>query len=457
VLGQGLHTTSDERKTLLASGAAAGMAATFGSPVSAVLLAVELLLFEFRPRSLIPVSLAAAAATGVRLGIMGSAKPVFEMGSIAAPSAWALVTYVIIGGLIGVLATFVTRAAYFVEDMFEHVPIHWMWWPALGGLAVGAIGYFVPHTLGVGYSNIAGVLGGPGKPTGVEFTVQFVGLLIVAKFLSWAIALGSGTSGGTLAPLFTMGGGAGMILGALANHLIPGAGIDLHVAALVGMAAMFAGAARALLASVVFAFETTLQPMGLLPLLGGCAMSYLVSCVMMRTTIMTEKIARRGVRVPAEYTSDFLDQILVKETASANVVALPGEKTLAEVRGWLLSDIPSAHHQGFPIVDGGGHLLGILTRRNLVQEKHDPLTPLEKLITRPPVVVYDDCSLREAADHMVRHDVGRLPVISRAVPGKLVGIITRSDLLAAHRRRLKESHEPTAPTVTIPFLRPARD
>jgi len=453
VIGQFLHTTSDERKTLLAAGAAAGMAATFGSPVSAVLLAVELLLFEFRPRSLIPVALAAAAATAVRIGIEGSAKPVFDMGSILVPSAWSLVTYVVIGGLIGVLATFVTKAAYFIEDLFEHLPVHWMWWPAIGGLAVGIIGYCVPLTLGVGYSNIVAILGGNAKPAGITFTVEFVALLIVAKFLSWAIALGSGTSGGTLAPLFTIGGGAGMLFGALANHLFPGAGIDIHVAALVGMAAIFAGAARALLASVVFAFETTLQPMGLLPLLGGCAMSYLVSCLMMRTTIMTEKIVRRGVRVPAEYTSDFLDQVLVKHAASKNVVALPGEQPLAEIRAWLFSDVPSAHHQGFPVIDAAGHLLGMITRRDLDRPGHNSDAPLQTLLTRPPVVVYDDCSLREAADHMVRHDVGRLPVISRQSPGKLVGILTRSDVLAAHRRRLQAAQDPTPPTVTIPFLR----
>jgi chloride channel protein, CIC family len=220
------------------------------------------------------------------------------------------------------------------------------------------------------------------------------------------------------------------------------------------MAAIFAGAARALLASVVFAFETTLQPMGLLPLLGGCTMSYLVSCVLMRNTIMTEKIVRRGIRVPAEYHADFLDQILVKDAAAPNVVALPADRSLLEVRAWLTSDLPEAHHQGFPIVNAAGHLLGILTRRDLLQKAHDAFSPLEKLLTRPPVVVYDDSSLRDAADHMVRHDVGRLPVISRQNPGKLVGIITRSDLLKAHRRRLSETHDRAAPTVTIPFLRP---
>jgi CIC family chloride channel protein len=327
------------------------------------------------------------------------------------------------------------------------LPVHWMWWPALGAVAVGLIGRFVPLTLGVGYSNIDHLLGGGG----VAWSLQFVALLAVGKFVSWAIALGSGTSGGTMAPLFTVGSGLGLLLGALAQHLLPGAAIDLHVAALVGMAAMFAGASRALLASVVFAFETTLQPLGLLPLLGGCAMSYLVSSVLMRNSIMTEKIVRRGVRVPVEYASDFLDQVLVREAATAQVVSLPAEKRLAEVRPFLMSSEKDAGHQGFPIVDAAGHLRGVLTRRDLLQT-HPSDTPLEKLLHRPPVVVFDDCSLRQAADHMVRHDVGRLPVISRQT-GKLAGIITRSDILRAHRWRIREGHEVAAPTVTIPFLK----
>ena len=323
LIGQVFSTTSDERKTLLAAGAAAGMAATFGSPVSAVLLAIELLLFEFRPRSLIPVALAAATATGVRVATEGAA-PVFAIaGALPVPTSGALASYILIGGVVGLFAILVTRAAYFVEDLFEHLPIHWMWWPAIGGIAVGVIGLLAPLTLGVGYSNITNILG-------VQWSLGFIGALILAKFLSWAIALGSGTSGGTLAPLFTIGGGVGVLLGAAVHLAAPQVAIDLRVAALVGMAAIFAGASRALLASVVFAFETTLQPMGLLPLLGGCAMSYLVSCVLMRNTIMTEKIARRGVRVPAEYMSDFLDQVLVRDAAAKNIIALPADKSVAE-------------------------------------------------------------------------------------------------------------------------------
>ncbi|HEX9162628.1 MAG TPA: chloride channel protein [Thermoanaerobaculia bacterium] len=431
VVGQIVEMTATERKTLLAAGAAAGMAATFGSPVSAVILAIELLLFEFRPRSIIPVSLAAVTAAAVRIAFVGTA-PVFPMPLLARPSEQALTTYVIMGAFIGYLSVYVTRAVYWIEDLFEKLPVHWMWWPAIGGVAVGVVGYFVPRTLGVGYVNIEDLV--QGKLFGAAVIV-----LCLMKFISWAIALGSGTSGGTLAPLFTIGGGAGVALGELAAVAFPKFGIDPRICALVGMAAMFAGASRALLASVVFAFETTLQPLGLLPLLGGCTAGYLVSALLMPNTIMTEKLARRGVRVPAEYAADFLDLIHVADACSEEVVYLRSDQTLDEVRAWMAEKKSQTHHQGFPVLDPDGSLVGVVTRRDLVNGGRPGSTTVAQLITRPPAVVFLDNSLREAADHMVREDIGRLPVVSREDPRKVVGFITRSDLLRAHERRLAES------------------
>jgi H+/Cl- antiporter ClcA/CBS domain-containing protein len=422
LLGQLWQTTTTERKTLLAAGAAAGMAATFGSPVAAVLLAVELLLFEFRPRSLVPVALASAAATAVRMAFVGVA-PAFAMPQLARPSGEALAVYAVVGALIGWLSVYVTRAVYWIEDLFEHLPVHWMWWPAIGGVAVGVAGYFAPRTLGVGYDNIEGFLAGRMFGGAVLF-------LVVMKFLSWAISLGSGTSGGTMAPLFTLGGGAGLVLGELLEAAFPHFGIDARICALVGMAAMFAGASRALLASVVFAFETTLQPLGLLPLLAGCTAGYLVSALLMRNTIMTEKLARRGVRVPSEYQADYLDGIRVGDACSHTVVTLRSDQRVGDVLNVIRT------HQGFPVIGDDGRLLGVVTRRDFLER--DPATSVGALVTRPPSVVFADSTLREAADHMVRENVGRLPVVERSKPDQLVGFLTRSDLLAAHGRRLAE-------------------
>jgi CIC family chloride channel protein len=428
LVGQLLKVTADERKTLLCAGAAAGMAATFGSPVSAVLLAIELLLFEYRPRSIIPVALASATATGLRGAFVGF-EPVFAMPNISPPGPAALIAYILMGALVGVASVFVTRAVYWVEDVFERLPVHWMWWPAIGAVAVGIIGYWAPRTMGVGYDNIDGILGGRIFGTALA-------ALCALKFLSWAIALGSGTSGGTLAPLFTVGGALGALLGETLAFGIPSLGVDPRIAALVGMAAMFAGASHATLASVVFAFETTRQPMGLLPLLGGCTAAYLISCSFMRTSIMTEKIARRGVHIRTEYSVDVLSQALVKDFATRPVVVLAGNDRVGDTREWLLSDAEEAKHTAFPVVDEAGGLLGMLPRRDILNVPRSDAKRLAEIVEPNPQVIYDDCTLQEAADTMLSRGLGRLPVVVRSAPRNVIGVITPSDLLRAHWRRI---------------------
>lgn len=431
LLGQLIRTTAMERKTLLAAGAAGGIAAFFGTPVAAVLLAIELLLFEFRPRSLIPVALASATAMAVRIAMVGS-EPIFHLPNITQPGGSALVFYTVLGAIVGLGGVYVTHLVYWLEDAFEKLPIHWMWWPALGALAVGIIGYFVPQTLGAGYENIDHLLGGSILGWGV---VILGGL----KLISWAIALSSGTSGGTIAPLFTIGGAMGVLVAQAGTAIFPGAGIDIRIAALVGMAAIFAGASRAMLTSIVFAFEATLQPIGLLPLLSGCSAAYLISSFLMKNTIMTEKAARKGVHVPSEYSADYLDRILVKEAQTTSVVTLKSSQTVGEVREWLARKDTTSHHQGFPVLDDNRLLLGVVTYRDLLDLSFPLNQSVAQLIKRPPAVIYNDCSLRVAADHMVRENVGRLPVVKRGDPGKVIGIISRGDVLSAHGQRLKET------------------
>ena len=435
LIGQLTHVTADERKTLLAAGAAAGMAAVFAAPVSAVLLAIELLLFERRARSLIPVALAAVVGAGMHYVFEGSA-PMFPMPDIGAPDIIALVAYVLLGALVGVVSVGVTRMTYAIEDTFEKLPIHWMWWPALGGIVVGVVGYVMPLTLGVGYANITAVISG-------QMSLAGLIALCLLKLLSWSVALGSGTSGGTLAPLFTIGGALGGALGIAAVALAPWLQVDPRLAALVCMAAIFAGASRAFLTSVVFAFETTQQAHGLLPLLGACAAAYLVSGLMMRNTIMTEKIVRRGVRVPSEYSADYLDQVLVRAACSHDVVSLRANQCVSDVHAWLSTDGLDAKHQGFPVLDESGRLIGVVTRRDLFNSSLPVDALVRSLVRRPPLVVEENHSLREAADHMVEADVGRLVVVSADDPHRMIGIITRGDLLSAHAQRLREARNAT--------------
>lgn len=436
LIGQFLRVTADERKTLLAAGAAAGMTATFGTPVSAVLLAVELLLFEYRPRSLIPVTLAAVVAAGVRALFEGT-EPVFLIAQFAQPDGVALASYAVLGMVIGGLAAGITRATYGIEDLFERVGhrfrIHWMWWPAMGAVVVGIIGVIEPRTLGVGYENITGAMSG-------TIAGRALLALVVLKFVSWAVYLGSGTSGGTLAPLFTIGGGIGAWLGAMAALWLPGLGVEAGVAGLVGMASIFAGASHALLASVVFAFETTRQPVGLLPLLAGCTAAYLVSLLINRHSIMTEKLARRGVSIRPEYAADHLSLVFVRDVATRDVVTLGADDTVEDVRAWLASGAGGATHQGFPVLDASGRLVGVVTRRDVHAPRDTVAIRIRDIIKRAPVVVFEDSTLRDAADQMVLAHVGRLPVVKRGATRQLEGIISRSDLLAAHKPRLDAAH-----------------
>lgn len=435
LVGQLLHTTAFERKTLLAAGAAAGMAATFGSPVSSILLAVELLLFEFRPQSLIPVTLASVSATALRFYFVGS-KPIFQMPDLHQPGNSALLSYLIMGLLIGVAAVFVTKAVYKIEDTFEKLPIHWMWWPAIGGIVVGVVGLFVPQTMGVGYDNIEDILS-------ATITGKVLITLIVFKFISWSISLGSGTSGGTLAPLFTIGGGLGALLGSIGIFLFPNIGIDIRIAALIGMAGLFTGSARAFLASIIFAFETTLQPVGLLPLLAGCSSAYLVSSLMMKSTIMTEKIARRGIKVPSEYEADFLDQVLVKDCANYNVVTLNANDTLENIKVWFEKGSEESIHHGYPIIDEHKNLIGIVSRKELLKSKLSPNIQVKEILNGQLAVVYPDNTLKESLDLMAITDINRIPVVERDNPKKITAILSRSDILKERKKYLERKNQYT--------------
>jgi CBS domain-containing protein len=403
------------------------MSATFGSPVAAVLLAIELLLFEYRARSLVPVAFAASTAAAARIALVGSG-PAFSVNVLVQPAAGAIFAYVLTGALMGLLAVVVTKAVYAVEDAFAHLPIHWMWWPTLGAIPVGVIGYFAPRTMGVGYDNIEEMVSG-------QLAGAALYALCAAKLVSWLFSLGSGTSGGTLAPLFTIGGGAGAATAQLLAWLMPEAGIDVRFGALVGMAALFAGASRAPLASVVFAFETTRQAVSLLPLLGGCCAAYLIACVLAKHSIMTEKIARRGRPVPMDYSADYLSQVLVREIGMKPVITLDDNQRVADVQAWLNGD--GLQHHGFPVLHGDT-LVGVVTRRELLAPVGHPELSVAQLVSRAPVFIEPYASARDAADLMVREAIGRLPILEQ---GQLVGIVTRSDLIEAHSRRISSEQD----------------
>ena len=438
-LGQLIRITHHERKVLLAAGATAGMSAIFGTPIAAVFLAIELLLFEFSPRSLLPVALACiTGAAGHH--VLFETGPVFEMPALAAPSNAALATYSAIGVLVGLLSVGVTKLVYFIEDSFERLPIHWAWWPALGGLAVGGIGYFAPRTLGVGYENITSVLSGT-APLSLLLALCFL------KFASWAISLGSGTSGGTLAPLLTIGGAAGALLGLAIRHFFPASDIALPLAALVGMAAMFAGASRALLTSIVFAVESTGQAQALLPLLGACTGAYLVSFLLMGNTIMTEKIARRGVKTPVDYEPNALDETPVSQVLQNSVVAISTDNSIREVREWTSRE-PAQVGAHLIVLNPAGDFAGLVSTVALASYSADAQAPISALLQpRTSALLLTD-TLRTAVEHMARESVDALPVVSPGPKPVVTGVISYRDILAAYKTRLEDQNR-TAPNILL--------
>jgi CIC family chloride channel protein len=428
LIAQFFHLTSAERKTLLVAGAAAGMSATFAAPVASVILGVELLLFEWKPRSLIPVALASVTADALRHHLLGMG-PVFPVPVHSASiGATGLAACLLVGLLAGVASAILTQAVYASEDAFAHLPIHWMWWPAVGGLVIGVGGYIFPQALGVGYDVIGSLLQGD-TPLKI-----LLGVLIV-KSTIWAVSLGSGTSGGVLAPLLMVGGA----LGGLEAHVLPFEGAGFWP--LISMGAVLGGTMRAPLTAVVFALELTHDLTIMLPLLLAVIISHGFTVLLLKRSILTEKISRRGYHLSCEYSIDPLEIIFAREVVRTGVVALPADATPDSV-AVALKDKSDVRHQQrlFPVVDEARRLVGVVTRGDLREWLADAgagaARPLGAAIERQPVVAYADEPLRIIVFRMAETGLTRLPVVSRH-DRKLVGMLALTDLLTARSRVLE--------------------
>jgi H+/Cl- antiporter ClcA/CBS domain-containing protein len=435
LIAQFFHLTSAERKTLLVAGAAAGMSATFAAPVAAVMLAVELLLFEWKPRSIIPVALASVVAAAVRRHILGFG-PLFPVPLHPAYiGANGLLGCVVVGLLAGGLSALLTGAVYASEDAFQHLPIHWMWWPAIGGLVIGIGGFFFPQALGVGYDVIGGLLQG-------DMPLRILVGVLVVKSAIWAISLGSGTSGGVLAPLLMMGGA----LGGLEARFLPAEGAGFWP--LISMGAILGGTMRSPLTGVIFAFELTHDVNSLLPLLLAVIIAHGFTVLTLRRSILTEKVSRRGFHLSREYEIDPLEVIFAREVVRGGVVALPADATRRDVASLLASARAEKtghssasrgpHNQRlFPLVDSNRRLAGVVTRSSLIAWlDRGADAPLMDVAHQQPVVAYGDEPLRVVAFRMAEKGVTRLPVVERR-DGTLVGMVALSDLLTARTRILE--------------------
>jgi H+/Cl- antiporter ClcA len=438
--GQIMKINSTERKIMLAAGACAGMSAIFGCPISATFLGIELLLFEFSPRSIIPVALSCITGAIMRYWLFG-ATPIFAMPAIPDPSNMATITYIILGIVIGVAASYATKAVYFFEDLYGKLPVHWMWWPAIGAIFVGVIGFFAPKTMGVGYSNISMLLTG-NTPLYLLFSFCFL------KFLSWGISLASGTSGGTLAPLFTIGGGLGALLGLVTLHFFPGSEINIATAALIGMAAMFAGASRALFTSIIFAMETTGQIHGMLPLIGACTAAYFVSYFLMKGSIMTEKMERHGLTPPETFQPDILEQVLAKNAMETGVSVLSAENTVKDAREWVKKNRAEEEYTSFIVTDHDQRIAGLIQRIDIFSKLHDDNAPISSLIKGRIAYIYPNNQLSLAVDIMDKYDIDILPVVKRDETHEVIGAISRKAVFSIYHNR-RNSDEIYRKTISL--------
>ena len=413
LLAQHFHLSAAERKTLLVAGAVAGMTAVFGTPVAALLLAVELLLFELRPRSLAPVAIACVIAGFLRPVLIDSG-PLFPLQSAALPPS-ALLSCLIAGLLCGALAWLLSTSLYRVEDLFHRLPLHWMWWPAIGGLAVGIGGYFQPRALGVGYDVIADLLHN-------HIAAGALLALLAVKAVIWLLALGSGTSGGVLAPLLMLGAG----LGALLGPYLPGS--EPAIWPLVFMAATLGGMMRAPIMAVAFAFELTHDVNALLPVMAASAVAYAFTVTTMHRSILTEKIARRGYHIYREYGIDPMERHSVAEVMTPTPLGIDAGARLADVLASHFGE--TQRHRAFPVTRDGA-LVGMLDRSTLL--RHLPgngdLTAGELFGVNMPVVALADETCRALATRLAVHELERLPVVSDAKTLRLIGIVSRSDLV----------------------------
>ena len=428
LIAQLFHLTSAERKTLLVAGAAGGMSATFAAPVAAVLLAVELLLFEWKPRSLIPVALASAVAAVLRRYILGFGPlfPVPEHPLFIGPKA--LLGCALVGLLAGILSALLTLSVYAAEDAFQKIPIHWMWWPAIGGLAIGLGGLVFPQALGVGYDTIGNLL------QGNVTTAVILGVLLVKWFI-WAVSLGSGTSGGVLAPLLMMGGE----LGGLEAMFLPNEGAGFWP--LISMGAILGGTMRSPFTSIIFAFELTYDGNVFLPLLVGSVIAHAFTVLTLKRSILTEKVARRGFHLTREYAVDPLELLYVREVMRTRIAALPAADAVRDV----LHSLNTKHRQSqrlLPVIGTNGRLVAVITRgeiRAQMEKFGDGVLGkrLEEIMRPHTIEVYPDEPLRAAVYRMAEKGVTRMPVVERE-SRQLLGLISLDELLKARTRHLEE-------------------
>lgn len=420
LFGQLFNLSSIERRILLVAGAAGGMSATFAAPVSSVLFAVELLIFEFKPRSLVPIALASAVADAIRVLLIGPG-PLFSMPLLAHVSVRLLGVSALIGLVGSFLAILLTWAIYGVEDLFRKLPIHWMWWPALGAIIIGVGGVISPRALGVGYDSISAMLN-------VKLTIYTLLTLLIVKTVIWVVALGSGTSGGILAPILIIGGSLGGTVGELLHVPHPG------VWALLGMSAIFSGVTRTPFTSVIFPLELTHNLGALLPLLIASSLATGLSSLTLPRSILTEKIARRGLHLTREYKTDPLQMHYCNEIAWRPDLSIYANLTVNTIADDLLTTLSSG--PWLHVIDDDGTSKGIVSTLDLANEcKKSPQSLVRECVRKVPKLHATDTA-KVALESMIEGNTSWVWIMGEQ--GNVCGFVTTQQLFELRKWEHRE-------------------
>ncbi|UCD91604.1 MAG: chloride channel protein [Methanobacteriota archaeon] len=454
VIGQRSRLSDTRIKILLSCGAAGAIAATFHAPIAGVLFSLELILLEFRTRSFIPIVVSAVVAATFMGVLTGNPlPPPLFAASYEFQNPLELPMFLLLGLVAGLMAILFIKLLYGTEDFFEKLKIKPYLKPAIGGLLVAVIGLGIPHVLGVGYDSIRSAVAmneGMLTTIGISLIGSLV-LLMVVKIVATSLTLGSGGSGGVFAPSLFIGAMLGGAFGIGMHFLFPSivASNSWGAYALVGMGAFFAGASRATLTSIVIVFELTGDYRFILPLMLACVVADGVAILTSRHTIYTEKLKRRGIRFTQEMQTNVLEMIPVEDAMIKDPETITEETSV----GRIANRIIFTGYHGFPVLNEKGELVGVVAqedvRRALKEGRHKATAA--DVETRKLILSYPDENLNEVLEKMALSGIGRLPVVSREDEKRLVGFITRSDIIKAHRKKVEEEGH------AIPYMRSTRE
>jgi CIC family chloride channel protein len=430
-LGQLFRLSEDKKRILIACGAAGGIAATFNAPLAGIFFALEVILREYGTRYFSSVVLSAVTATVISRTFLGS-NPAFITPAYALLSSWDLLFYFVLGFLAAFTGWIFIKVLYKCEDIFDALRIKAYIKPAIGGLILGIIGFYFPQIFGVGYNSIELTLNGQLAPV---IILGLVGL----KILATSLTLGSGGSGGVFAPSLFIGAMLGSSFGSFIHLLFPLIPVSTGAYALVGMAAVFAGAAQAPISAILILFEMTGDYKIILPLMIACVISTLVLKRFSKDSIYTLKLKRRGIDILKLKKDDLMEKVKVSEAMFRKVITIGRSGSVSEAALML----KSTSHRGFPVLDDSGHLAGMITYQDINKALNSGKgdAKISEIMTIDLVYCFPDDTLKEALEKMGERNIGRIPVVENNNHSHLLGLITRKGIIEAYNSALKEMNE----------------